>query len=133
MAALPIELSVLGLSVVLLFAQIALQSITMTAELGSAYNAGPRDAPRTPRSVYAGRSERALRNLLETYPAFIALALALAVSGKTGGLGAWGAGLWLSARVLYVLLYLAGIPYIRSMVWIAAAAGLTMMLLRLFG
>lgn len=129
----PIEIILLGWSVVLLFVQIALQSITMTRELGSAYNASPRDQEPKLTNVYAGRCERALRNLLETYPAFVGLALALAVTGKTGGWGAWGAELWFGARIVYVVLYVAGIPYIRSLVWSAAAAGLLMMLVRLLG
>jgi uncharacterized MAPEG superfamily protein len=129
----PIEITLLGWSVALLFAQIALQSITMTRERGSAYNASPRDQEPKLTNVYAGRCERALRNLLETYPAFVGLALALAVSGKTGGMGAWGAGLWFVARIVYIPLYVAGIPYIRSLVWIAAAVGLFMMAVRLLG
>ena len=60
--------------------------------------------------LVAGRLDRALKNLLETYPAFIAIVLALVVTGKTGGLAATGAWLWLAARVVYVLLYAAGIP-----------------------
>ena len=74
---------------------------------------------------------RALKNLLETYPAFIALALALVVTGKTGGIGATGAWLWLLARVVYVVLYAAGIPVVRTLVWIASILGLVLMLIRL--
>ena len=74
---------------------------------------------------------RALRNFLETYPAFIALALALVVTGKAGGLGATGAWLWLLARVLYVALYAAGIPLVRTLVWAASIVGLVLMLVRL--
>ena len=83
------------------------------------------------RSVVAGRLLRALKNLLETYPAFIALVLALVVTGKTGGLGATGAWLWLVARVVYVVLYAAGIPVFRTLVWSASIIGLVLMLIRL--
>ena len=42
---------------------------------------------REPRSVYARRIRRALNNLLETYPAFVGLALALVISNKAGDYG----------------------------------------------
>ena len=75
------------------------------------------------RSVIAGRLARALNNLLETYPAFVALALGLIVAGKTGGLGATGAWVWIVARVLYVFIYAAGIPVVRTLVWLVSIVG----------
>jgi uncharacterized MAPEG superfamily protein len=128
----PIELTLLAFSVILLLGQIMLQAFTMTKELGRAYNASPRDDHKQVQGVYAGRAERALRNLLETYPAFVALALLLAVTGRTGGLGAAGAILWFGARVVYVPLYLFGVPFLRSLVWAASLAGLCLMLARFF-
>lgn len=130
MTNLPTELVALALSVVLLIGQIMLQAATMTREVGLDYNASARDEARPVRGVVAGRAERALRNLLETYPAFVALALMLAITGRTGGLGATGAWLWLIARVLYVPLYLSGVPMARSLVWGAALVGLCLMLAR---
>ncbi len=122
------ELLLLAASVELLVAQIFLQSATMTRELGRDWNAGPRDDGRKPTGVLAGRAERALKNLLETYPAFVGLVLALVISGRTGGLGLVGAHLWFWARVLYVALYLAGVPMVRSIVWLVALVGLGLML-----
>jgi uncharacterized MAPEG superfamily protein len=121
------EMAALAASVVLLILQVFLQAMTATADLGLDWNASPRDDSRTPRSVLAGRAERALKNLLETYPAFVALALALVVTGQSGQLGAAGAWLWLSARVIYVLLYLIGVPYVRSVVWLGSVFGLAIM------
>jgi len=125
------EIQVLGLSVVLLLAQIIAQA-TAARDRGSEYLAGPRDEPRESRSVVARRLDRALRNFLETYPAFIALALGLAVTGKVGGIGAAGAMLWLAARVVYVFLYAAGVSLLRTLVWMVSLAGLLMMLVNLF-
>ncbi len=61
----------------------------------------------------------------------MALALALAVTGKTGGLGATGAQVWFWARVVYVPIYAAGIPYLRTLVWTISAIGLILMLIAL--
>jgi uncharacterized MAPEG superfamily protein len=124
------ELTVLGWSVVLLLVQVVLQA-SAALDLGPRYLFGPRDEKRESKVIAAGRLNRALKNFLETYPAFIALALGLIVAGKAGGIGATGAWLWLVARVVYVALYAAGIPVIRTIVWFLSIVGLAMMLVRL--
>jgi uncharacterized MAPEG superfamily protein len=129
-AAASTEITVLGWSVVLLLLQVIVQA-TATVDLGPKYLFSPRDENRVSRSVVAGRLGRALRNLLETYPAFVALALALVVTGKAGGLGATGAWLWLIARVVYLFLYATGIPVARTIAWFASIVGLVLMLIRL--
>jgi uncharacterized MAPEG superfamily protein len=130
-AAMATEIQVLGLSVILLIVQVIMQAQSALPELGLDYLSGPRDQLRPVNSTTAGRARRALANLLETYSAFVALALALAVSGKAGGLGATGAWLWLAARIVYVPLYLAGIPMIRTIAWGVSILGLVLMLFRL--
>ena|SRR5690554_1094832 len=113
-------------SVVVLFVHIGVQSISFTSQTGRDYNAGPRDENLQPTGV-AGRARRAFDNFLETYPAFIALALAAVVSGGSDGLTQWGAGLYIAARLAYIPLYLIGIVYVRSLVWGLAALGLVLM------
>ena len=130
-AALTVELKTLAWSVILVFAQIAIQAGFATSETGVAYNASARDDAAAPKSPVSGRARRALNNLLETYPVFLALALALAATGRSGGTGADGAVLWLVARVAYVPVYLAGVPYLRTAIWIASIVGLLMMIARL--
>lgn len=127
----PTEIIVLGWSVALLIAQMFLASIPTTIELGGDYQAGPRDEPRAPKGRLPGRASRAFRNLLETYPAFVALALALAVTGKTGGYAATAAVVWLIARALYAPLYIIEIRFARSIVWFVALLALIAMLIRL--
>jgi len=117
----------LGWSVLLLAVHIGLQGITATLELGSAWNAGPRDGEKKPQGKLAGRAARASGNFRETYPAFVGLALALAMSGDPTGWGLTGAWLWLVCRLVYIPLYLAGIPYIRSLVWVGSLIGLLVM------
>jgi uncharacterized MAPEG superfamily protein len=125
------ELTYVAWSVVLLILHIALQGGLATLELGLPYNASARDEGRSPRGLFAGRANRALRNFLETYPAFIALALALAITGKTGGLGATGAMLWFWGRLIYAPLYLFGVPYLRTLAWGVALVGIILMLIAL--
>ncbi len=130
MTTLPTELLLLGWSTVLLFAYIMIQGQTATRDRGLDWNAGPRDGEQKPLGEIAGRAERALKNFQETYPIFIALALGLAVTDRTGGLGAIGAWLWFGARIAYIPLYLFGIKYVRSLCWTASILGLLLMLIR---
>jgi len=120
-------LVLLVLSVVLLVFHISLQGMLATRELGSQWNAGPRDDAREAVGKRAGRAARASANYRETYPGFVALALALAIAGDPSGWGLVGAWLWFVARLVYIPLYLAGIPYIRSLVWLVALIGLAIM------
>ena len=126
------ELTVLAWSVVLFFAHMAIQASTALRDTGGAYNAGPRDEQK-PVGVLAGRAQRTFNNFKESYPVFIALALGLAVTGRGGGLADTGAWLWFGARIVYIPLYLAGVPWLRSLVFGVSAVGLVMMLVRLLG
>ncbi|BCA62495.1 hypothetical protein HMP09_1729 [Sphingomonas sp. HMP9] len=130
MTHLPTELLLLGWSTVLLFAYVMVQGQTATRDRGLDWNAGPRDGAQKPLGETAGRAERALKNFQETYPVFVALALGLAVTDRTGGLGAIGAWLWFGARIAYIPLYLFGIRYVRSLCWLASILGLLLMLIR---
>ena len=129
-AAASTEVWVLGWSVVLLLVQIVLQA-SVLGDLTPAYLFSPRDEERKTNSVLAERLKRALHNLLETYPAFIALVVALAATGKTGGIAATGALIWIVCRVIYVVLYATGVPVARTLIWLASIIGLVLMLVRL--
>jgi uncharacterized MAPEG superfamily protein len=126
-----IELTLLGWSTALLMVHILVQAALTVPLRGLAWAAGPRDDGPAAPGRYPGRAQRALENFKETYPAFIALALGLVVAGKTGGLGAAGAELWLAARVVYLPIYLLGLPWLRPLVYVASAGGLILMLVRL--
>lgn len=132
-AAASTEIWVLGWSVVFLLVHILVQalSLDLAGDLGIKYLLGPRDEQRATKSVVAGRLQRSLNNMLETYPAFVALALALAVTGKTGGLGAAGALVWIAARVVFTLFYVGGVPVLRTLAWFVSILGLVLMVVRL--
>jgi uncharacterized MAPEG superfamily protein len=119
--------TLLAWSVVLLVFHVSLQGFSETLELGSAWNAGPRDVERKPSGKIAGRSARASANFRETYPAFVGLALALAITGDLNGWGLIGAWTWIACRIIYIPLYLAGVRYIRSLIWLGSLAGLLIM------
>ncbi|MBP0444231.1 MAPEG family protein [Roseomonas sp. SSH11] len=98
---------------------------------GLAWAAGPRDQPQPAPSGVAGRLTRARNNFLETFPLFAAAVLAAHLAGATGPLTAWGTLVYFWARVVYLPIYAAGLPWIRSLVWGASIIGLVMVLLAL--
>jgi uncharacterized MAPEG superfamily protein len=130
LTALPTELTVLAWSVVLLLVHVVAQTLSLVKDGGLSYAMSNRDGE-VAISLMTGRLTRGLRNFAETYGAFVGLALALAVTDKTGGLGATGALVWLWARVFYVPIFAAGIPVLRTGVWTVSVVGLVMMLIRL--
>ena len=123
------ELAMLVAGCVLCLVQIVVASHAASLQRGYRWTAGPRDSDVPPLTGTAGRLERALRNFLETFPVFVAAVLLVRVLGREGALSEWGAGLYVSARVVYLLLYIAGVPLIRSLVWNVAFAGIVMLLL----
>jgi uncharacterized MAPEG superfamily protein len=116
-----------ALSVGLLIFHVLLQSTLAVRETGKEWNAGPRDIEVKPKSALAGRAKRASANFRETYPGFVVLVLALAIAGDAWHLGLTGSIVWFVARITYIPLYLGGVSYIRSYVWVAAMVGLALM------
>lgn len=127
----PVEIQMLAWGILLGVAQLFLAAALMTRQRGLAWNASARDGDPPPLTGVAARADRAFRNFLETFPFFAAAAVAVVATGSGDAGTAWGAQLWFWARVLYVPLYLAGIPYVRSLVWGASLAGMLMVVLGL--
>ncbi|MFJ6024136.1 MAPEG family protein [Brevundimonas sp. NPDC092305] len=127
------EFIVLAFTLVLALIQIGAAGATRTAELGGKWNAGPRDGETAPPGKLAGRLMRAQANLFETLPLFIGAVIMAHVAGKDGTtLTLLGTHLYFFGRLVYVPLYAFGVPYIRSLVWMVATAGLVMVIAALF-
>jgi uncharacterized MAPEG superfamily protein len=127
------ELTIFGWSVILLVAQIILQTQFAVNEFGLPYALSPRDDRRVLKGPVAARAARALYNFLETYPAFVGLALAVTLANRAGGLSALGAEIWFVARIVYVPVYLSGVKVLRTAIWSVSVVGLVMMVVALLG
>jgi uncharacterized MAPEG superfamily protein len=125
-----VELVCLELSVLLFIAHVVCQAVLAQGEFGQAFLFSPRDDAPEAKGVTVGRATRALGNFVENYGAFVGMDLALIATGHTGG---WGAIVWVIARIVYLPLYLVGIPVARTAVWAISIVGLLMMLARLIG
>ena len=127
------EFIVLACALILALVQIGAAGAARTAELGAKWNAGARDGDAPPPGPLAGRLMRAQANLFETLPLFIGAVLMAHVAGKDGGtLTLVGTHLYFFGRLIYLPLYALGIPVVRSLVWLAATAGLVMVIAALF-
>lgn len=128
-----IELTMLAWTLVLALVQVFLPIGGRTRQLGSKWNAGPRDEPLPPPDKVTGRLERAQRNLYETLPLFIAAVLIAHVAGRDGRLTAIGVQLYFWARVVYVPLYAFGVTGVRSLAFMVSMVGLVMILVAVSG
>jgi uncharacterized MAPEG superfamily protein len=125
------ELLMLALSVVLGFVHLVVSAIATTHQYGIKWNLSARDQPMPPLEIIAGRLQRALHNFLETFPLFAASVLIADATNRHGLMAVWGSQLYFYARVLYLPIYAAGIPVIRTVVWSVAALGIVLVLLDL--
>ena len=129
--AVPAELLVLAGSVLLVVAQIVLAAQLGNRQYGLRWAASARDGAVEPPGVLLGRARRALANTMETWPLFAASVLAVGLAHRFDLWSLIGAHLYLWARVAYLLLYVAGVPLIRSLVWNVALFGILMVLAQL--
>ena len=124
----PIELKMLAWSVALGLVHVLLGAALVTRQRGLAWNVGARDATLPPPTGVAARVDRALRNFLETFPFFAAAALAVVVLDRGDASTALGAQCYFWARLAYVPVYAAGIPYLRTLIWAVSIWGLLQLL-----
>ncbi len=118
-----IDLWMLVWAVVLAFVQMLIAALGAMMQVGPATLAGNRqDVPAL--SDWRGRAERAYRNMLESLPMFAALVLVAHVGGAADAATALGAQMFLYARLVFAVVYLIGIPYLRTGVWAVSVAGL---------
>ena len=71
----------------------------------------------------AGRADRAAKNQLEAMAMFLAVVLAAHIAGKAPQ-AAVGATIFFWARLVYWPVYLAGIVYLRTLIWGVSLIGL---------
>jgi uncharacterized MAPEG superfamily protein len=120
----PVELKLLGWSVVLGLVYFFIATTLGTLQRGLAWNASNREVEPKPLTGVAGRADRACRNLRETFAFFAVAALVVVVAQRTTANTALGAQLYFWARVVYLPVYLIGIPYLRTLVWAVSLVGI---------
>jgi len=94
-----------------------------TLQVGLPALAGNREGL-APCSGWAGRAQRAHHNMLENLVLFAALVLIAVLAGRTNATTLAGAQLFFWARLAYAAVYVAGIPWLRTLVWFASVVGM---------
>ncbi|HJU32739.1 MAG TPA: MAPEG family protein [Hyphomicrobiaceae bacterium] len=80
---------------------------------------------------WAGRAQRAHRNMLENLILFAVLVLVAHAVGVRNGSTVLGAQLFFWGRVAHAAIYLAGIPWLRTAAWAVSVLGLILIALQL--
>ena len=69
--------------------------------------------------------------MLENLVLFAILVVVAVLADKTNSTTLLGAQIFLGARVVYALVYIAGLPWIRTAVWGVSVVGLAMIFVQL--
>jgi len=124
----PVEIRIAAFGAVLLLVHIMAATQAKNMQYGAKWNIGARDEPLPPPNPIAGRLIRAQANFLETFPIAIVALLGVVIASKTNGSTALGGWIWLGARIVYIPLYAAGVPVVRTICWGISIVGLAMVM-----
>ncbi len=124
-----IELKLLVWSVALAFAQCVVAVIGAQLQVGLPTLAGNRENMPVI-TGWAGRAERAHRNMLQSLVLFTALVLAAELTKHLDSTTALGAQLFFWARLVYAFVYVIGLPWVRTAVWAVSVVGLVLIFIR---
>jgi uncharacterized MAPEG superfamily protein len=126
----PTDLTLLVWAVALTLVQSVIAVLGAQMQVGLPALAGNRENL-PPITGWAGRAARAHRNMLENLVLFAALVLVAHAAGKANGTTALGSELFFWARLVYVPVFVIGIPWVRTGVWAVSVVGLVIIFIQL--
>ena len=126
------ELTLLVYAIALLIVVILIQATTGVLAQGLPPMAGNRDDLPPPK-VYQGRTKRLVDNYVEGMVMYAPLALVAAVANVSSDTTILAAQLFFYGRLAHAIVYLVGIPWVRTLAWAVSLAGTLMLLLVLLG
>jgi len=124
------DLKYLLFSVILAFVQVLIAAALANNAVGLPTLAGNREGLGELPGM-AGRAKRAHLNMIENLVLFAALVLIAAVGGKANAMTAAGAMIFFWARVGYAVVYLIGIPWLRTVLWFVSVIGMAIIVWQL--
>ena len=81
---------------------------------------------------FTKRANRGHLNMLENLVLFAIVVIVAQVTGRANATTALGATIFFWARVAYALVYLVGVPWLRTGVWAVSFVGILLILGQLF-
>ena len=124
------EMILLLWAVALAFVQVLIAVQGAVMQVGLPTLAGNRDKV-LGLSGWAGRAQRAHRNMMENLPLFLALVFVGVAVGKSNEMTVLGAQLFFWGRFAYALLYIGGITWLRTGAWFVSVIGMVLMFVQL--
>jgi uncharacterized MAPEG superfamily protein len=124
------ELTMLVWSVALTFIQMLVAVAGATLAVGLPVLAGNRD-DLPAMTGWAARAQRAHANMLESLVLFAALVLVTEIANRDNAMTGLGVQLFFWARLVYAIVYIAGVPWVRTAVWSVSVIGLILIFLQL--
>ena len=118
-----VELNLLVWSVALCVLQMLIHVITAQGAVGLKPLIGNREGFPELKGI-AGRALRAHGNMVANLVLFASLVLVVALTGKANAMTALGAELFFWGRLVYAVVYLIGIPWVRTIFWGISIVGL---------
>jgi len=119
------ELSLLAWSALICLALALPYATGLTLERGLPTMAGNRENFAEP-AGWMGRAKRAHMNMVENLAPFAALVLIAVIAQKTNSMTALGAQLFFWGRIVHAVSYIAGIPYVRTLGYLAGVIGMVL-------
>ena len=124
------DLQMLVWSAALALVQMLVAVAGAQTQLGLPMLAGNReDLPAV--TGWGGRARRAHLNMLESLLVFAIVVLVAHVAGRANESTALGAMLFFWGRVAYAIIYVVGLPWLRTAAWAVSIAGIVIIFIEL--
>jgi uncharacterized MAPEG superfamily protein len=120
-----LDLEYLLFSTLLCFVQVLIAAAAANQQVGLDTLAGNREGLPEMKG-FAGRARRAHLNMIENMVLFTALVLVATVAGKANAMTAMGATIFFWGRLVYAVIYLLGIAWLRTAAWFVSVIGMAM-------
>jgi uncharacterized MAPEG superfamily protein len=125
------DLQMLVWSAALALLQMLVAAMGAQGQVGLPMLAGNRETV-PPLTGWAGRAKRAHYNMLESLVVFAIVVIVAHLAGKANATTALGAALFFWARLAYAIVYVVGVPWLRTAVWAVSVAGIVLIFAQLF-
>ena len=125
-----LELTMLVWSIALTFVQMVIAASAVALQLGLPSKTGaPEDAAEV--TGWAGRARRAHLDMLANMVLFAPLIVIADIAGRDNRMTEIGAEMFFWTRLAYAIVYIAGVPRLRTAVWSASAVAIVLIFLQL--
>jgi uncharacterized MAPEG superfamily protein len=125
-----LDFQMLVWSIALAFIQMLVAVSGCILQVGLPKLAGNRDGL-SPMTGWVGRAQRAHLNMLENLVLFAPLVLIADIANRSNAATGLGAQIFFWARLVYAVVYIIGIPWLRTTIWGISVVGMVIIFLQL--